>query len=160
MASTKGSYEGNLMSSIYTIEHFLLTTVTDNYVQDWQNLFQIRRSFAAALVLYLYLGLREMPRTAIMIQRMVKRLRSTLRAAQMMGRIDSIGLNILFWMTTLGACASSDVKIKMFFQVRSEESSIRLGLGDEESRLRMLTGILWRENIEEHQHCSRVLVSR
>ncbi len=138
------------MRGIYTVEHFLLTTVTDNYLQDWQNWFQIRRAFAAALVLYLYLGLREMPVTAIMIQCMVKRLRSTLRAAQTMGRIDSLGLNIFFWMTTLGAFAASDVKIKMFFQVRAEKSGIRLGLRDAESRLRMLTEILWRENIKQH----------
>jgi hypothetical protein len=139
--------QDDLMRGIYIVEYTLLNLLTDEDVEGRGSVFYIRKAVVIAFGLYMYLGLREIPRTAIMLKMMAKRLRASLEAIQLLGQLDMLDPSLRLWMASLAVIAATDREDRSVFVVEMEESSARLGLQSIEERSEALKSIVWTEKV-------------
>jgi hypothetical protein len=141
--------EDDLMRGIYIVEYTLLNLLTDEAVEGRGSVFYLREAVVLAFGLYMYLGLREIPRTAIILKMMVKRLRTSLEANQTLGQLDMLDPSLRLWMASLAVIAARDREERSVFVVEVEESSARLGLQSTEEKSEVLKSIVWTEKVGE-----------
>ena len=139
--------ERDLTRGIYIVEHVLLNILTEDSGGNRSSPSHIRVAVALAFSLYLYLGLREMPRTAIILRARVKRLRSSLEAARIVTRLETLDASLLFWIATIGVIAARDEEDTLFLEDLRWKSSLRQDLRDESDRERTLNAVVWTQRI-------------
>jgi hypothetical protein len=128
-------HERNLMRGIYIVEHMLLGMLEDASPS--------RTVVVLAFGLYLYLGLREMSRTATILGRVAKRLRVSWTQAGSEG----LEANLLFWISCLGTVAATRMEERAFFQGIEIEAGTTLGIKNADGRGEVLMNVVWTKQL-------------
>lgn len=105
----------------------------------------MRRVVGLTFGLYLYLGLREIPKTAGILGIMMKRLRLSLDMS--LGELDLVEPSLLFWIAYLGSVATTGQDDKSFFEETVDIMNTKLDLHSAEDRKRVLRSVVWTERI-------------
>ena len=126
-------HERNLMRGIYIVEHVLLGLLDESSAS--------RAAVVLAFGLYLYLGLREVPRTATVLGRMVKRLRSSFEQDE--HSADALEPGLLFWVSSLGVIAANGADDAMFFRRIVDRMSKELNIQNADDRKEVLMDVVW-----------------
>lgn len=145
-ANEPSTNEDDLMRGIYIVEHNLLNVLTEDAGGSGL-IYHVRAAAVLAFGLYMYMGLREMPRTAMILGKLVKRLRGNMEAAQMANKLDVLDPRLLLWMGSLGVIAAKGRKDGVFFVMEVESASAELGLQSMEERSKVLKSIVWMEKV-------------
>lgn len=130
-------HERNLMRGIYIVEHVLLGLLEESFAS--------RAAVVLAFGLYLYLGLREVPRTAIVLNRMVERLRSGFEQDE--HSADILEPSLLFWLSSLGVIAANSADDAVFFRRMLDRMSKVLNVQNADDREDVLMNVVWTARI-------------
>jgi hypothetical protein len=129
--------ERNLMRGTYIVEYVLLGLLEESYAS--------RTAVVLAFGLYLYLGLREVPRTATILGRTVKRLRSSFEQDE--HGADVLEPSVLFWLSSLGVIAANGADDAVFFRTIVDRISKVLNIQNAEDREDVLMNVVWTRKI-------------